>query len=156
MLHLTDKQKKDLKFLTAIMLFLCIFILILDAFLSGEIKNFYKINCEQQNCQVQTTTWFGLGSTTQTSVFHQPKVTSLRYNNGRLPNFCIEIKGTCLPFKFYFKKSAENLQNIITSAHDFKYCTFSLMLRWFLLVYGTGFLIAFAIIIMSKKTYQTK
>lgn len=156
MLHLVDKQKKDLKFLTVIMLFLCIFCLILDTFLSGKIKDFYEINCEQQNCQVQTTTWFGLGSTSESRTFHQPTITSLRYYDGRLPHFCVEIKGKCLPFQFYFKKTAENFQNKITSAHDFKYSAFSLMLRWFLLVYGTGFLVAAAIVIMQKKSSQKK
>ena len=152
MLRLNDKQKNDLKFLAAVMLFMCVAALLFDAFLDGKIRNFYQIKCENHYCQTQTTAWFGLGAVSEWRTFRQPDAVELRYSDGRLPHYCVEIKGVCLPFDFYRKKSAEAFQNRLTSEKDFEYSSFSLMLLWFLLVYGTGFLLAFGIILGQKKS----
>ena len=152
MLRLSNKQKKDLKFLTAVMLFLCVAALLFYAFLDGKIRNFYQIKCENHYCQTQTTAWFGLGGVSEWRTFRQPDAVDLRYSDGRLPHYCAEIKGVCLPFEFYFKKPAEDFQNRLVSAQDFEYSSFSLMLLWFLLTYGCGFLLAFAIILGQKKS----
>ena len=149
-MRLTVKQKKDLKFLAKIMLFLCVWALAVDAFLAGKIKNYYELDCDHQDCQMQTSTWFGLGKITELHTFRRPESVSLRYHSGRLPHYCVKINGKCLPFEFYFKKTAESFQNKIISTNDFKYSAFSLLLRWFLLVFGTSFLIAAAIVLLQK------
>ncbi len=146
-------RSKNFLWLNILILSLLFWVYILDALLSGNITHKYTCQCQEQTCQVQTTALFGFGKNISQIDFARNAMPKVKYSaRSKMPYYYIIINNQRLPLEFYFADSAAYMIAQIQSDKNFTTTSYSLLLRYFLLVLGIGWLISSLIIFFKKKS----
>ena len=146
-------RSKNFLWLNILIISLLIWVCILDILLSGSATHKYICQCQEQKCQVQTIALFGFGESVEQTDFARNVMPKVEYSaRSKMPYYYIITDNQRLPLEFYFADSAAHVIAQIQSDKNFTLTSYSLLLRYFLLILGIGWVISSLIILFQKKS----